>query len=151
MPKVVVYLDNCAFNRPFDDQRQMRIYLETQAKLHIQHLIVSKKIELSCSYMSLFENNDNPHEERLFSIADFLKNTSRFVSHDKAEKVEEKASKIIESNIKNKDAIHIASAIIAGSDYFITTDDDLIKKYRGNEIIVCGPIEFIKILEEQDE
>jgi len=27
-----VYLDNCSYNRPFDDQSQMRIYLETQSK-----------------------------------------------------------------------------------------------------------------------
>ena len=26
-----VYLDNCSYNRPFDDQGQIRIYLETQA------------------------------------------------------------------------------------------------------------------------
>ncbi|MDR0796713.1 MAG: hypothetical protein LBE79_11815 [Tannerella sp.] len=25
-----VYLDNCSYNRPFDNQNQMRIYLETQ-------------------------------------------------------------------------------------------------------------------------
>ena len=31
-----VYLDNCCFNRPFDDQSQLRIRLETEAKLDIQ-------------------------------------------------------------------------------------------------------------------
>jgi len=51
--KIMVYLDNCAYNRPFDDQRQMRIFLETQAKLHIQHLITSNKLELACFYMSM--------------------------------------------------------------------------------------------------
>jgi len=34
-----VYLDNCCYNRPYDDQTQMRINLETQAKLYIQQLI----------------------------------------------------------------------------------------------------------------
>lgn len=28
-----VYLDNCMFNRPFDDQGHIRIRLETEAKL----------------------------------------------------------------------------------------------------------------------
>lgn len=31
-----IYLDNCCYNRPYDDQSQLRISLETQAKLYIQ-------------------------------------------------------------------------------------------------------------------
>jgi len=34
--KLKLYLDNCCLNRPFDDQIQQRIYLETEAKLFIQ-------------------------------------------------------------------------------------------------------------------
>ena len=30
-PKLRIYLDNCCFNRPYDDQSQLRISLETQA------------------------------------------------------------------------------------------------------------------------
>lgn len=41
-----VYLDNCSYNRPYDDQSQMRIHLETQAKLHIQDMIRQEQIEL---------------------------------------------------------------------------------------------------------
>lgn len=36
-----IYLDNCCFNRPFDDQNQLRIRLETEAKLGIQEEIFS--------------------------------------------------------------------------------------------------------------
>lgn len=35
----LVYLDNCMFNRPFDDQNSIRIRLETEAKLNIQSQI----------------------------------------------------------------------------------------------------------------
>ena len=31
-PKLRIYLDNCCFNRPYDDQSQLRISLETQAR-----------------------------------------------------------------------------------------------------------------------
>ena len=31
-----VYLDNCCYNRPFDDQAQVKVLLETIAKLDIQ-------------------------------------------------------------------------------------------------------------------
>ena len=39
-----IYLDNCCFNRPFDDQKQLRIKLETEAKLDIQKRIVQAKL-----------------------------------------------------------------------------------------------------------
>ncbi|MDR2732709.1 MAG: hypothetical protein LBB36_05770 [Fibromonadaceae bacterium] len=45
-----IYLDNCCYNRPFDDQRQIRVSLETQAKLHIQEQIKNEKIELAYGY-----------------------------------------------------------------------------------------------------
>lgn len=31
--KIRVYLDNCTYNRPYDDQLQTKIELETRAKL----------------------------------------------------------------------------------------------------------------------
>ena len=33
-----VYLDNCCYNRPFDEQDQLSVRLETEAKLYIQRL-----------------------------------------------------------------------------------------------------------------
>lgn len=30
-----IYLDNCCYNRPYDDQSQIRVFLESQAKLHV--------------------------------------------------------------------------------------------------------------------
>lgn len=45
-----VYLDNCCFNRPFDDQTQTRIRLEAEAKLDIQQRVTEKQIELTWSF-----------------------------------------------------------------------------------------------------
>jgi hypothetical protein len=59
-----VYLDNCCFNRPFDDQRHLRIRLETEAKLTIQEAVWSGAIQLAWSYILDFENMNNPFEER---------------------------------------------------------------------------------------
>ena len=42
-----IYLDNCCFNRPFDDQKQLQIKLETEAKLDIQERIIQGKLELA--------------------------------------------------------------------------------------------------------
>ena len=42
-----------------------------------------------------------------------------------------------------KDAHHVASAIIAGCDYLVTTDDRLLK-FKSNQITILDPIDFIK-------
>ena len=68
-----VYLDNCCYNRPYDDQSQLRISLETQAKLRIQEMIRKKQIELSSSYVLLYENSKNPYLTRQSSIRKFVK------------------------------------------------------------------------------
>lgn len=36
---MLVYLDNCCYNRPYDDQTQLKIQMETLAKLEIQQEI----------------------------------------------------------------------------------------------------------------
>ncbi len=64
-----VYLDNCCFNRPFDDQSQARIRLEAEAKLEIQQRIKDKEIELAWSYVLDYERQANPFEERRDVIA----------------------------------------------------------------------------------
>ena len=34
-----VYLDNCCYNRPFDPQDQLRVAIETSAKMRVQALM----------------------------------------------------------------------------------------------------------------
>jgi predicted nucleic acid-binding protein len=143
-----IYLDNCSYNRPFDDQSQMRIFLEAQAKMHIQGLIIAGEIELVCSYMSVYENNDNPQEEHRESIASFLQYAVDFIDYDKVVAVEERAESIMKRKIKHKDAIHVSCAIESNCDYFITTDDEVLKKYRDSDITIIDPVNFIRILEE---
>jgi hypothetical protein len=48
---MLIYLDNCCFNRPYDDQSHSTIFLETQAKLGIQENILSDKYQLVWSYV----------------------------------------------------------------------------------------------------
>ena len=53
-------MDNCCFNRPFDDQKQSRIGIETEAKLFIQDEILAGKLRLAWSYILDYENEANP-------------------------------------------------------------------------------------------
>lgn len=63
-----IYLDNCCYNRPYDDQSQMRIHLETQAKLYIQDMIIRNRIELATSYILDFENSNNRSTQKKMAI-----------------------------------------------------------------------------------
>jgi len=146
-----IYLDNCCYNRPYDDQRQMRIFLETQAKLHIQQLIIQKKLKLVCSFILRYENNENPNISNRDSIAQFFINASEYVGNENMEDIRKMADEFMKQGIKMKDATHLACAIKARCDYFLTTDDKLIKKYNGNAIKVRTPLTFLENLEEETD
>ena len=140
MSIVKVYLDNCCYNRPYDDQLQLRIEMETKAKLSIQQQIVDKKILLVTSVILEYENNDNPYEMRKRVISDFLKHSSSYV--DKSDEVVRIAQEINQKGIKPKDAAHLACAIHAGCDFFLTTDDRLLK-YKDGRLRIINPVDFI--------
>jgi len=100
MAQIKVYLDNCTYNRPFDDQSQIRISLESQAKLYIQRLIINREISLVYSYMSVYENSENPNPEHRNSIRDFFSYATEFIDIDKADIIGTRAQEIKEWKIK---------------------------------------------------
>lgn len=139
-----VYLDNCCYNRPYDDQSQMRISLEAQAKIYIQDMIKDGRLELASSYTLTYENSKNPYEIKRRAIGQFLENyTSVYVDETFSEKVGVLAAEIMKTGVKSADAHHAASAIISKCDYFLTTDDRLLK-YKTDKIRITDPIEFIR-------
>ena len=137
-----LYLDNCCYNRPFDNQKFIKIKLETEAKLFIQEKIKLGDYNVVWSYILDFENSVNPFEERKEAIK-FWKNIA--VEDTEAnEEILKTAYEISKFNVKSKDALHLACAIHLKCDYFITTDEIIIKKMSSFEKIkVVNPIEFI--------
>ncbi len=145
-----IYLDNCCFNRPYDNQAQIRISLEAQAKLYIQNLIRQRKIELVTSYVLWYENSQNPYEMRKTAISEFMqRNTSEHIDIDKAELIKDRAEEIMQTGVKTNDAYHVACAIFAACDYFLTTDDRLLK-YSTPKIQLLNPLDFVKRLEVEE-
>jgi len=133
-------LDNCCYNRPFDDQTQFRISLETQCKLFIQTLIADGKVELIWSYILSLENAKNPYENKRLSILHFSEYAKTKVLE--SEVLLKNAYKIAGSGIKDADSLHIACAIEASADYFITTDNRILK-YKASNIKIVSPIQFV--------
>lgn len=146
-----VYLDNCCYNRPYDDQKQLRISLETQAKLRIQEMIKDDEIELASSYVLRYENSKNPYEIKRRTIGKFIEDhTSVYIDESRSEEVGALASVAMKTGVKTADAHHAASAILAGCDYLLTTDDRLLK-YSSDRIKIVDPIEFIKRIGGTDD
>jgi hypothetical protein len=139
-----VYLDICCFNRPYDDQSHLRIKIESEAKLKIQEEIRSGVYKLVWSYILDYENSKNPFVERKEQIAKWR----IYASEDIQESGEllGLAGMLIEYGVKKIDSLHIACAIQAGANFFLTTDDGILKKalplIKG--VRITDPIDFIK-------
>lgn len=145
-----IYLDNCSYNRPYDDQTQMRIHLETQAKLHIQDMIRQRKLELVTSYILDYENSNNRSLQKKVAIEKFMNDyATYYVSNRNENVIKGHADEIMKTGVKEKDAYHVACAIMAGCRYFVTTDDRLLK-YQSEKIILVTPGEFIRRMEEDN-
>ncbi len=126
-----IYLDNCCFNRPFDDQSQIRIKLESEAKLEIQEEIRAGKVHLIWSYILDYENNKNPYQERKERIKGWKKYAIQDILNKKG--------------LPKIDSLHIACAIFAKCEYFLTTDDKILQRAKViDNINVDDPIGFIK-------
>lgn len=143
---ISVYLDNCCYNRPYDNQKQLKVHLEAEAKLHIQRMIIEKKLDLVYSFISEFENNNNPHSLRRSSIFNFFKNAAVFVDSSHLKEVTALAAEITATGVKKMDAYHVASAIIGKADYFLTTDKRVLK-YSTEKIQIMNPLDFVRIVE----
>lgn len=137
-----IYLDNCCFNRPFDDQGQIRVRLETEAKLFIQQEVLDKRLDLAWSYILDFENAFNPFPERRTVVARWRHYATVRVVESSA--VLERARDIQAYGVRAKDALHIACSVEAECSYFMTTDDDVLKKLSDYAIVkIMNPLKYI--------
>ena len=144
-----LYLDNCSLNRPFDDQTQMRIRLESEAKLYVQDKIKKNKIELVWSYILDIENDQNPFEEKRKAISKWKK--LAIVDVEETAILLKRANNFVAYGIKAKDALHVSSAIEGKAEYFVITDDKLLKNLSAvEEIHVVNPLYMIGVIDEHN-
>ena len=137
-----VYLDNCCFNRPFDDQSLLSIRLETEAKLDIQEKIKSGNLSLGWSYILDFENNANPFLERRVEIKRWKELADSFVNE--TSEILSKMNDLTSIGLKPLDALHVACAISLQCEYFLTADKGILKKTTEIlQIKIINPINLI--------
>lgn len=144
---MLIYMDMCCFNRPFDSQLQQKIYLETEAKLFIQQGIMTKKYSLVWSYILDHENSANPDRDAMFYIQKWEALAQYFIVANQA--IVQFAESLRNKGFGIKDALHLACAVSAGADCFITVDKGIIKKRNFvPNIKIVSPIEFIEMEDE---
>ncbi len=101
------------------------------------------RIELAWSYILDFENAMNPFEQRNMVVSQWRRHAT--VRTNETEGIREKADNLVLQGLRSKDALHVACAIALGCKYFLTTDDNLIKKCAGlKEIKVVDPVTFVR-------
>jgi predicted nucleic acid-binding protein len=117
---------------------------ETTAKLFIQSLIKHGDIVLVSSFVLYSEIMETPSEYKRNSILRFVDNyASEHVGNEKTPEALPIANDIMQTGIKAFDAAHVACAILAECDYFVTTDKRLLK-YKTDRIKLVNPIDFVK-------
>jgi predicted nucleic acid-binding protein len=121
----LIYLDVCCLNRPFDDQTQERIRLETEAIGVILTrcqsgewgLVTSKAIDDELNRIS---DNEKRYRTTLWVSCAIIKVAL-------TEKIKSRAKELSALGFKNFDALHIACAEVANADILLTTDDRMLR------------------------
>jgi len=90
-----------------------------------------------------YENQANPFEERRSATEKWK--ARAFVKVDASPELLTKADTLKGMGLRSKDALHLACAIWAACDFFVTTDDEILTKMAGlGEIHVVDPPGFIR-------
>ncbi|RQD68254.1 MAG: PIN domain-containing protein [Tindallia sp. MSAO_Bac2] len=147
-----IYFDMNIYNRLFDDQEQLRIRFESMAIDILFELVEKGKYKLMWSFMLDYENSRNPYVERRLHIDSISSLCDNVIKPN--DRIKELAKDVVKrTNAREKDALHLASAIFEGCNYFITCDDKFIKTIAKNEqnmnellngIILYNPIDFLR-------
>ena len=137
-----LYLDVCTLCRPFDDQNNMRIRLETDAYYLILNGIQNNFYQMMISTMQLkeIESIEDVREKiQIIHLLDVYGDEPKY----NYEKARERAAELISKKFGIADSIHLAFAE-QSADYLITCDDKFLKRIKKikTEIEVLNPIEF---------
>jgi hypothetical protein len=138
-----VYLDLCSLKRPFDDQSQPRIHLESEAVLALLGA-PADQIEFLRAPAHDVENDQNPLAVCAERVRQWL--TAMYLVETPDEVLVARTAELMVLGFKNFDAFHLASAEGAGADVFVTCDDRLLAAARRHaallRIRVATPLEL---------
>ena len=143
-----VYLDTSAYNRPFDDQTQPKIFLETQAVVIILQMVEAKAVELISSSVLEYENSRNPYPIKQEAMSRYLQLAE--LRQEVSDVIRQRAEELEQNGLKAIDALHVACAEAVSSNYFITCDKRLINRCSGLTMKVMNPADFVLEMSSDD-
>jgi predicted nucleic acid-binding protein len=120
-----IYLDTCCLNRPFDDQTQERIRLESEAVLAILSRIEKGDWDWIGSEVLMDEIEQTPDTQKLSRarlLSGFIKQMVEIGDMEV-----QRARALQGEGFKEFDSLHLACAESAKADVFLSTDDRLLK------------------------
>jgi predicted nucleic acid-binding protein len=120
-PLLRIYLDVCCLNRPFDDQRQDRIRLESEAVLLILGHCEAGTWQWISSAVVEEEVNNTPSHERRYRVRSMLSGAHSMVALTEAAVI--RAQELKAMGFRTYDALHLACAEEATVNNFLPTDD----------------------------
>lgn len=120
-----IYLDVCCLNRPFDDQTQDRVRLESEAVLLILTKIYRKHWTWVSSEVVNDEIEQTPNQKRRERIQALIAHANSSLILDDAEIKRAEELEIL--GFSGMDALHLACAENNQVDIFFTTDDKLLR------------------------
>jgi predicted nucleic acid-binding protein len=125
---VRIYLDLCCLNRPFDDQTQQRVAMETEVLNLLHEKIAQGRHSLCASAALVAENDQNPNKERKEEVRDILSAAKQWVGA--APEIDARTQELSALGFRPFDAFHVASAEAGGCDRLVTCDDQFLKVGR---------------------
>ena len=140
---VRVYLDNCCFNRPFDDLSQERIEKEADAVNLILSLSEKGTLSIVSSVFVDMEIDRTPDAVKRRKVLEIY----RYDEYYELDTEIEKTARLFRSyGLKPFDSLHLAVAETKQVDYLLTTDDVFVKQSKRFEhnVKVANPYIFIK-------
>ena len=103
-----IYLDNCCLQRPFDDQTQPRIRVETEAVFAVLATVQAGEHSLLGSEALEYEVSRIPDEARRAEVLSILTLATEHLRIDDA--VEALALSFEQQGVRAMDAVHLALA-----------------------------------------
>jgi predicted nucleic acid-binding protein len=141
-----IYLDTCSLNRPFDDQGQERIRLETESVMIILSRLQRKEWTWLGSQVLDIEIDRAPDADqrsRLKRIAGYVGQVVAI-----GQKELDRASELEKLGFSGFDAVHLACAESGKADIFLSTDDRLLKRAKRFakkiHVKVANPLDWLK-------
>ena len=146
-----LYLDTNVLCRPFDDQTIRRIRRETEAFERILEKIRDWAATLVTSEILVFEIQRIISPSKKAKASGYLPLARGY--HPLTEDTYVLAEEIISKfRLDPRDALHVASALLEDTEYFLSCDDGVTKRFRKEALSVTikGQNRSLEILNPQD-